>query len=83
MQLIIIRPDKKEEFDVTWVEFNTPTGNYIIQPGHAPTIFALNEHQPFIYCLKNGKQEVVMPKRAVAEITRNIITILLNDSNSD
>lgn len=78
MQLIIIRPDRKEEFDVTWVEFNTPTGNYIIQPGHAPTIFALNERQPFIYCLKNGKQEVVMAQRAVAEITRANVTVLLS-----
>jgi len=79
MQLAIITPTKKELFEITWIEFNTPNGNFVIQPGHAPTIFALSEQKPFIYSLKNGKQEVVMVKRAVAEITRSNVTVLLSE----
>lgn len=78
MQLTIITGTKKEQFDVSWVEFNTPTGNYVIQPGHAPMILALSEHKPFIFALKSGKEEVVMVKKAIAEITRARITILLS-----
>lgn len=78
MQLAIITPTKKDLFEIAWIEFNTAHGNFVIQPGHAPTIFALSEQKPFIYCLKNGKQEVVMVKRAIAEITRSQITILLS-----
>lgn len=78
MQLSIITPTKKEVFDVAWVECNTPQGNYVIQPGHAPTIFALSEQKPFIYCLKSGKEEVIMVKRAIAEITRTRVTVLLS-----
>lgn len=79
MQLIIITPAKKEFFDIAWAECNTPSGNYVIQPGHAPTIFSLSAHRPFIYCLKNGKEEVIMIKQAIAEITRTQITLLLNN----
>ena len=79
MQLTIITPTKKEVFDIAWAECNTPQGNFVIQPGHAPTIFALSAHMPFIYCLKNGKEEVIMIKQALAEITRTHITLLLNN----
>jgi F0F1-type ATP synthase epsilon subunit len=78
MQLTIISPTKKESFEVSWVECNTPTGNYVIQPGHAPTILALSENKPFIFALKNGKEEVIMIKRAVAEITRAQVIVLLS-----
>lgn len=76
MQLIIVTTSAKDIFDVSWVEFNTPTGNYVIQPGHAPTILALNPGQPIIYCLKNGKEQILMIKRAIAQITRTNVTIL-------
>jgi F0F1-type ATP synthase epsilon subunit len=77
MQLSIITPEKKDNFDVAWVEFNTPSGNYVIQPGHAPTILTLSQDQPLIFSLKNGKEEVIMVKRAIAEITRTQIIVLL------
>ncbi len=78
MQLSIISPTKKEIFDVAWIECNTPQGNFVIQPGHAPTILTLSEHKPFVYCLKNGKEEVIMIKRAIVEITRSQVTVLLS-----
>lgn len=78
MELIIITPEKKEKYDVAWVECNTPTGNYVIQPGHAPTILVLSPEKPFIFSLKNGKQEVIMVKRAIAQIARTQVTVLLS-----
>jgi F0F1-type ATP synthase epsilon subunit len=79
MQLTIVTPSKKEHFDIAWVELNTDQGNYVIQPGHAPTFFSLKAHAPFTYCLKNGEQEVIMIKRAMVEVTRAQITLLLAD----
>lgn len=79
MQLSIITPTKKEIFDVAWVECNTPTGSYVIQPGHAPMILALSEKKPFIFALKSGKEEAIMINRAIAEITRSQVTVLLSD----
>ena len=78
MQLILVSPEKKDVIEVAWVELNTPSGNYIIQPGHAPMALALTSKQPFIYAHKNGKEEIIMVERAIAEITRSQITILLS-----
>lgn len=78
MQLIIVTAEKKEIIEAAWVELNTPTGNYIIQPGHAPMILALCPKQPLIYAHKNGKEEIVMAQRGIAEITRSQITVLLS-----
>ena len=78
MQLIIVTPEKKETVEVTWLELNTPTGNYIIQNGHAPMALALSPKQPFIYAHKNGKEEIVMVERGIAEITRSQVIILLS-----
>lgn len=78
MQLQIVSPDKKETYEVSWVELNTPTGNYIIQPGHAPMILTLSPKQPFIFAHKNGKEEIVMVDRGIAEINRMQVTILLS-----
>lgn len=79
MQLTIISPSQKKHYDIAWIELNTDKGNYVIQPGHAPTFFSLKAHAPFTYCLKNGEQVTVMVKRAMVEVTRNQITFLLAD----
>lgn len=79
MQLIIVSPEKKQHVQINWIEFNTPTGNYIIQPGHAPTILKLSPRQPLIYCLNNGKQEIVMIEQGIAEITRQAVTVLMSE----
>ncbi|CAN5162755.1 hypothetical protein BH09DEP1_BH09DEP1_1490 [soil metagenome] len=78
MQLVIVTPEKKEIIEVAWVELNTPTGNYIIQAGHAPMALALTSKQPIIFTHKNGKEEIMMVERGIAEITRTQVTILLN-----
>ena len=81
MQLTIISPLKKEQYDIAWVEFNTPLGNFVIQPGHAPTAFTLSEKKQFVYCLKSGKEEVVIVNHGIAEITRTNVTVLLTQSD--
>ena len=78
MKLIIISPEKKDIFEIGWAEFNTPTGNYIIQPGHAPTILGLSRQKPFLYALKNGKQEIIMIYNGIAEITRDTVTVIIS-----
>ncbi len=79
MNLDIISPAASHHYEVAWVELNTPVGNMIIQPGHAPLVITLSPNKPLVYCLKNGKQEVFTPTRAVAEVTRTHITILVSE----
>ena len=81
MQLSIITPNKKEIFDVSWVECNTATGSYVIQPGHAPMILALSEKKPFIFALKSGQEEAIMIEQGIAHITRENITLLISQKD--
>lgn len=81
MRLTILSPTSSITHEVEWVECNTPTGNYVIQEGHAPTILALSPQKHFIYALKDGKQEVVMIEWGMLHVTRQEVALLL-DKNS-
>ncbi len=71
IQLTLISPVQKVDYEVVWIEVNTPNGNYIIQPQHAPTTFILAAHKPLIFCFLTGKQETFTPeKNGLLQITR-------------
>jgi F0F1-type ATP synthase epsilon subunit len=57
MEISIISPVMQRTVTVEWIEVNTPTGNLVIQPGHAPLITMLSARQVCILGLPNGKQE--------------------------
>jgi F0F1-type ATP synthase epsilon subunit len=80
MKLNIISPTSKKIIDVAWVELNTVTGNYVIQPGHAPTFLTLAPNKDMTLCLTNGKQETFNVSQAIAEITRESVTILVSET---
>jgi F0F1-type ATP synthase epsilon subunit len=81
MQLSIISPTKKEIFDVIWVECNTQNGSYVIQPGHAPMILALSPNKSFSFALKNGQEEMFIIQQGIAHITRENVTLLINQKD--
>ncbi len=79
MELSIITPTYKKLYAIAWIELETTTGNFVIQPGHAPTILLLTPNNNAIFCLSNGKQETIAIKEGgVAHIQRYSATLLLN-----
>jgi F0F1-type ATP synthase epsilon subunit len=79
MELSIITPTYKKLYAIAWIELETTAGNFVIQPGHAPTILLLTPNNNALFCLSNGKQESVMIKEGgIAHIERNSATLLLN-----
>jgi F0F1-type ATP synthase epsilon subunit len=78
MEFKIFGPEGSLIRDALWVELTTATGNFIVQEGHSPMIVGLLPGKTIIYCLSNGKQESFVPISGVAEITRNSVTLLLN-----
>jgi len=78
MELTIISPLRTQLFKIAWIELNTPVGNFIIQPGHAPTILSLTPDQKITFCLANGKRESLFVPQGITEITRTSTTIYLN-----
>lgn len=78
IQLRLISPTQKIEYEVVWIEVNTPNGNYLIQPQHAPTTFILAAKKPLIFCFPTGKQETFTPeKNGILQITRTTATALI------
>ncbi|HEX2978439.1 MAG TPA: hypothetical protein VHO47_04945 [Candidatus Babeliales bacterium] len=79
MDFTIISPREKKELAISWLEVNTPNGNFIIQRGHAPMIVLVSPNQPLTVCLKNGKQETFCTPGGILEITRTAAFLLLNE----
>ncbi len=80
MQLQIIGVNQKDVYQVTWVELQTKVGNFIIQPEHAPMIVELQPKSQIRFCLETSKQMVVDISAGFAHITRQDVTILINNS---
>lgn len=79
MKLTIVSLKGKSEHHVVWIEINTPDGNFVIQPQHAPTTFILSEHRDFTYCLTTGKLETFTLKRsALLSIQRRSALLLID-----
>ena len=76
MKLSLITPFEKKVFDVAWLELNTPVGNFVILHGYAPTILTLSPNKRVTFCLTNGKQESFTVNRGIAEVNREITTII-------
>ncbi len=77
MKLTLNTPHHSAQYAVGWLEINTPTGNYIIQKGHAPMIVALSFGQPLIFRLKNGKQESFVVRHGIIRIDRTSATVVM------
>ena len=78
MKLIIISILQTIEHEIAWVEANTPLGNFVIQPNHAPLMLLLSAQKECLYCLSTGKQESFIPERGgILRITPQEITAIM------
>jgi len=81
MDLNLITPTVTKNLAIAWIELNTSAGNFVIQPGHVPTILVLVPYKEMIFCLRSGKQESILLKhQGIAEITRTGVTVVINEN---
>ncbi len=79
MELIIVSPFEKKTIQISWIEVNTPVGNFVLQRGHAPMIVSLSAGKDIIICLANGKHETITAQRGgLLEINRIEARLLLH-----
>lgn len=78
MELFVYSPQETKTFSIAWIELQTPTGSYTIQPGHAPTILILSPGKMINFRLKNGKHEELLVNNGIAQIDRKTVKILLS-----
>ena len=76
MKLIINSPTQEISHQVAWLEINTPTGNYVIQKGHVPTLMMLATNQPLTYRLQTGKEEAMLIEHGFVTIDRESARII-------
>lgn len=77
MRLRIATPLEKHELEIAWIEINTPVGNFIIQPEHAPMIITLSPMSAINYRLTSGKEETKKVMQGIAHVERDHITLLI------
>ncbi|TET36536.1 hypothetical protein E3J61_00600 [Candidatus Dependentiae bacterium] len=82
MKLIISTPSSYRELSVAWLEFNAPTGNYVIQQGHAPMIMTLVPNQKLIFRLKSGKEESILIRQGMVTIGREETTAIITEQEA-
>lgn len=80
MELTVTDRTSTRSFSVAWIEINTPTGNFVIQPGHAPSFFILSASQPLIFRLKTGKQTAINVHRGIIEVGRKRATLIVDEA---
>jgi F0F1-type ATP synthase epsilon subunit len=80
MDLTIVCPLEHKTLSITWLEINTAVGNFVIQPGHVPTIMTLTPGEKVTFCLSNGKRESMLIKHGIVHITRTSATLILNET---
>jgi len=79
MELCIIYPYEKKQFNVSWLEVETPVGNFVIHGGHAPTLLTLLPYHDIIFQLKTGQRELIPVVNGILEITRERATVIINE----
>ena len=77
MKLQIITTQKTTQYDIDWIELNTPVGNMVIQEGHAPMLVELSSGYELLFQTTAGASMSLMIVQGVAHISRNDVKILL------
>ena len=77
MKLSIIDTEKTVEYDVAWVELNTPAGNMVVQARHAPMMIELSSGKELLFELSTGKKKSIEVVQGVAHVTRQEVKILI------
>lgn len=79
MQLNIIKPMEKKVFEILWIDFKTPVGEFVIQQKHAPMVASLAKDSKITYCLSNGVEQFLLISEGIVHVTRKDVTLLVNN----
>ena len=73
-----ITPTSQRVVAVRWLECETPTGNLVIQQGHAPLITRLKPYSEVRFEQERGEMETVEVSGGLAEIRRESALIIVD-----
>lgn len=76
----IVTPTGTSTYQAEWVDITTPTGNQIIEAGHAPMISLLRSRSVVTLQTDGGAQETIPVLNGVIEVTREMTTIVTHQA---
>lgn len=80
LTLHIITPVSKITYEVEWLEIDTPMGNRVVFPHHAPLIASLKPRSTISFKVVDGTVETRFAYSGVVEIDRTTANIVINDA---
>ena len=75
----IIGPTLQRLINVSWIGVTTPTGNLIIQEGHAPAIMILSPFKKIEFGFADGSVESIELQGGILQVERTRATIIVNE----
>lgn len=76
MKFTLISPTGSQTLEINWLEVETATGNFVIQPGHAPLIAPLASNKEIQISLEDGSTTIMTLAGGILEVNRDEITLL-------
>ncbi|MBA3953826.1 F0F1 ATP synthase subunit epsilon [Candidatus Dependentiae bacterium] len=76
MKFTLISPTGSQVLEINWLEVETATGNFVIQPGHAPLIAPLAPNKEIQLSLEDGSTTIMTLAGGILEVNRDDITLL-------
>jgi F0F1-type ATP synthase epsilon subunit len=76
MKFTLISPTGSQVFEVKWLEVSTATGNFVIQPGHAPLIAPLAPNKEIHVSLEDGSITIMTLPGGILEVSRTEVIVL-------
>ncbi len=77
MELKFIGPTSSQVMNIRWLEVQTHDGNFVIKPGHAPTIVILAPNKELTMELEDGSTTLITIAGGILEVTRTSVTLLV------
>jgi F0F1-type ATP synthase epsilon subunit len=79
IELHIMGPTSRRTMTVHWIGVETPTGNLIVQEGHAPMVTLLSPFKNLELGLSDGSTQQLEVKGGILSVNRTSATIIIDE----
>ncbi len=77
MELTLIGPSRTQKMTIAWLDAQTPQGNFVVKPGHAPMIVVLVPNSELTIGQDDDSTTIMTIDGGILQVTRTAITLLL------
>lgn len=76
--LSIQQPFKQESISVKWVSITSPSGSFVVGPGHRPLVSAVEPESTVVYDSGSGEKAIRVPESGgLVHVVKNTVILFL------